>query len=323
MFVNYARIGSRLAAPAAFTASVTLYSLQDAHAKEAAVDMDKLRAAIMKVVDDDAEKRGDGTSLAGTYIRLAWHCCGTYKESDNSGGSNGARMRFAPESKYGNNAGLDRARASLEPIKAQFPGISYADLYTYAGVVAVEESGGPKIPYSTGRVDFEDGSTSDENDRLPNADYGGRDKNVESIRKVFYRMGFTDGEIVALMGAHAMGRCHTQDSGFWGPWTFAETTFSNEYFRLLVEERWSPKTMHEGKPWTGPDQFEDSTGKLMMLPVDLMLIMEPAFKKYVEVYAKDEDKFFTDFASAFGKLLALGVPEAAIPIGGKPWYQFW
>ena len=51
--------------------------------------------------------------------------------------------------------------------------------------------------------------------------------------------------------------------------------------------------MHEGKPWTGPDQFEDSTGKLMMLPVDLMLIMEPAFKKYVEVYAKDEDKFFT------------------------------
>ena len=31
----------------------------------------------------------------------------------------------------------------------------------------------------------------------------------------------------------------------------------------------------------------------MMLPVDMMLIMEPAFKKYVEIYAKDEDKFFT------------------------------
>jgi len=51
--------------------------------------------------------------------------------------------------------------------------------------------------------------------------------------------------------------------------------------------------MHEGKPWTGPDQFEDATGNLMMLPVDMMLIMEPAFKKYVEMYAKDEDKFFT------------------------------
>ena len=62
-------------------------------------------------------------------------------------------------------------------------------------------------------------------------------------------MGFTDREIVALLGAHALGRCHTDRSGYWGPWTFAENTFSNEYFRLLVEERWSPKMSHNGKPW--------------------------------------------------------------------------
>lgn len=323
MLFNYARFANRLAAPAVFGSTLALYSLQDVHAKEATIDMNKVRDAIMKVVEDDAEKRDDGTSMAGTLIRLAWHCSGTYKAADNSGGSNGARMRFSPEAKYGNNAGLDRIRAALEPIKEQFPGMSYSDLYTYAGVVAVEEAGGPKIAYKTGRIDMVDGSTSDPNDRLPNADYGGRDKNVGSIRKIFYRMGFNDNEIVALMGAHAMGRCHTQDSGFSGPWTFAETTFSNEYFRLLLEERWSPKIEHEGKPWKGPDQFEDSTGKLMMLPVDMMLIMEPSFKKWVDVYAKDEDKFFTDFASAFAKLLALGVPAAAVPSIGKPWYQIW
>ena len=102
--------------------------------------------------------------------------------------------------------------------------------------------------------------------------------------------------------------------------TNAETTFSNEYFRLLVEERWSPKLTHNGKPWTGPDQFEDSTGKLMMLPSDIVLIKDPEFKKYVDMYAKDEDLFFKDFAAAFAKLLALGVPGATI---GKPWYQFW
>ena len=79
-------------------------------------------------------------------------------------------------------------------------------------------------------------------------------------------MGFSDKEIVALLGAHALGRCHTDRSGYWGPWTFAENAFSNEYFRLLVEERWSPKVSHNGKPWEGPDQFEDTTGKLMMLP---------------------------------------------------------
>jgi cytochrome c peroxidase len=142
---------------------------------------------------------------------------------------------------------------------------------------------------------------------------------IQHVRDVFYRMGFTDQEIVALLGAHAMGRCHTTRSGYWGPWTNAETSFSSEYFRLLLEERWSPKTTHNGKPWTGPDQYEDSTGQLMMLPSDIALIADPAFKKWVEVYAKDEDKFYKDFAKAFGKLLELGVPFAA----GKPWYQFW
>jgi hypothetical protein len=112
------------------------------------------------------------------------------------------------------------------------------------------------------------------------------------MQDIFGRMGFTDQEMVALLGAHAMGRCHTDRSGYWGPWTNAETTFSNEYFRLLVEERWSPKVTHNGKPWTGPDQFEDASGTLMMLPVDIALLAEPAFKKHVLKYAKDEDAFF-------------------------------
>jgi catalase (peroxidase I) len=33
----------------------------------------------------------------------------------------------------------------------------------------------------------------------------------------------------------------------------------------------------------------------------------------VRRYAADEDAFAQDFAKAFGKLLALGVPSAAIP----------
>jgi cytochrome c peroxidase len=36
-------------------------------------------------------------------------------------------------------------------------------------------------------------------------------------------MGFNDQEIVALSGAHCIGRCHTDRSGFHGPWTKAPT----------------------------------------------------------------------------------------------------
>jgi catalase (peroxidase I) len=50
--------------------------------------------------------------------------------------------RFPPESQWGANAGLDIARKVLEPVKAKFPWISYADLWTLAGVVAVEAMGG-------------------------------------------------------------------------------------------------------------------------------------------------------------------------------------
>lgn len=50
-------------------------------------------------------------------------------------------------------------------------------------------------------------------------------------------MGFNDQEIVALSGAHALGRCHTDRSGFEGPWTFSPTSMTNEYYKLLLNEK--------------------------------------------------------------------------------------
>ena len=44
----------------------------------------------------------------------------------------------------------------------------------------------------------------------------------------------------------------------------------------------------------------------MMLPSDLVLIEDADFKKYVELYAKDQKKFFSDFCAAFQKLEELG-----------------
>ena len=53
------------------------------------------------------------------------------------------------------------------------------------------------------------------------------------LREIFGRMGFNDQEIVALSGAHALGRCHATASGYVGPWTPTPTTFNNLYFSLL------------------------------------------------------------------------------------------
>jgi hypothetical protein len=171
----------------------------------------------------DGATNGGGGAIAPMMVRLAWHCAGTYDAKSGTGGSDGATMRFKPESEHGGNAGLHHARELLEPIKRNHPSVSYADLYVFAGVVAVEACGGPNVGFRPGRSDAAK-ATAPEQDkrftpdgRLPGADAGdaGKERTAQHIRNIFYRMGFNDNEIVALSGAHALGRCHTDRSGYW------------------------------------------------------------------------------------------------------------
>jgi len=261
-------------------------------AEEAKVDYVRVRETVASILD---QKDYDDGSLGPVLVRLAWHASGTYDKVTKTGGSNGATMRFPPESTDGANAGLSFARDVLEIVKEQFPGISYADLWILAANVAIEEMGGPKLKFTPGRKDVSDAKTVPPNGRLPDASKG-----PQHVRDVFYRMGFDDREIVALVGAHCLGRCHSDRSGYVGPWTRAPTSFSNLYFKELVENNWSVKQ------WSGPKQFADPTGELMMLPADLALRDDPAFRKFVDLYASNENAFFKDFASAWTKLTELG-----------------
>ena len=239
----------------------------------------------------------DDGSYGPVVVRLAWHCSGTYDALTKTGGSNGATMRFAPEGDHGANAGLKAARDFLEPVKKQFPWISYSDLWTLAGVCALQEMQGPQIPWRPGRQD-RDVSACTPDGRLPDGAKGGN-----HLRAIFGRMGFDDREIVALSGAHALGRCHTDRSGFEGPWTFSPTVLTNDFYRLLLEEQW------DVRKWGGPKQYQDKGSRsLMMLPTDMALVQDQAFKKHVERYAKDNDVFFKEFKDVVVKLFELGVP---------------
>jgi catalase (peroxidase I) len=259
------------------------------------VDYDAVKKDIADILDD---YDWDDGSWGPVLIRLAWHSSGTYDKSDNSGGSNGATMRYALEAGDGANAGLNYARDKLEQIKEKYPNISYADLWILASYVAIAEMGGPVIEFRSGRKDASSESACPANGRLPDAAQG-----AQHIRDVFYRMGFNDQEIVALIGGgHAIGRCHTDRSGFDGPWTRSPTTVSNEFFVALFDEKWVEKK------WSGPRQFIDNkTGNLMMLPADLALKSDPEFRKYSEIYKKDNERFLSDFADAYKRLTELGM----------------
>jgi len=297
-----------IAAAAVAAVAVVTYSMKDR------TDWAAVRKEIVAVLEADGytDSSYDGATPGPLFIRLAWHSAGTFCKETNTGGSAGATMRFAPEVDWGANAGLRVAQGMLEPVKAKFPGVSYSDLWIFAACVAIEEMGGNKVPFKGGRKDKATGQepswegATHKDGRLPSADMGDASKTAAHLRYIFNRMGFDDKEIVALSGAHGLGACHTDRSGFWGPWTRAPTTISNEYYRELIENVWTVKKTHKGAPWTGPMQYEDPSGDLMMLPSDLVLIQDPEFRKHVEHYTKDQDAFLKDFSAVVSKLFHAG-----------------
>jgi L-ascorbate peroxidase len=213
-------------------------------------------------------------------VRLAWHDAGTYDAQTGTGGVN-ASIRFDPELKHGANNGLRIALDLLEPIKKEYPDISYADLFQLASVTAIEFAKGPKIPFRMGRKDATGPEACPEDGRLPAAE-----DHMPQLRKTFYRMGLTDKDITVLSGAHTLGRCYKERSGYEGPWTHQPLQFDNTYFIEIL------------KPEPDPG--------LIRLASDLSLLEDSNTRRLVETYAADKDAFFKDYAESHHKLSELG-----------------
>ncbi|KAI8047522.1 heme peroxidase [Gilbertella persicaria] len=272
--------------------------------KPAVSDAPKKNINYQQVYNDiadllDSNPDYDDGSYGPVLLRLAWHSSGTFDAHDNSGGSSGGTMRFRTEASHAANNGLEIARDLLHKhIKPKYSELSYGDMYTLGGVVAVQELGGPDIKWRPGRID------ADENKCTPDGRLPDGSKEASHVRDIFYRMGFDDQEIVALSGAHVLGRCHLDRSGFEGPWQEAPTYFSNEYFKAITEREWVKKKLPNGG-WQWSDKQNPD---IMMLPIEITMLHDEKLKPYFELYAKDQDKFFDDFAKAFKKLIELGVP---------------
>ncbi|KAF1873544.1 hypothetical protein Lal_00027582 [Lupinus albus] len=245
-------------------------------------------------------------NCAPLMLRLAWHDAGTYDDKTKTGGPNGS-IRNVQELNHSANKGLQKAvqfcghhsslflsvciihicfspcltaplfRSRTEEVKTKHPKVSYADLYQLAGVVAVEVTGGPTIDFIPGRKDSLD---SPPEGRLPDAKQG-----ASHLRDIFFRMGLTDKDIVALSGGHTLGKAHLERSGFDGQWTRDPLKFDNSYFVELLKA---------------------DSKDLLKLPTDKALVEDPKFRQYVELYATDEDIFLKDYAVSHKKLSQLG-----------------
>ncbi|KAK4481305.1 hypothetical protein RD792_012190 [Penstemon davidsonii] len=258
-------------------------------------------------------------------VRLGWHDAGTYnkniEEWPQRGGANGS-LRFEIELKHGANAGLVNALKLLQPIKDKYSTLTYADLFQLASATAIEEAGGPNIPMKYGRVDVSGPDQCPEEGRLPVASNivdlldAGPPSPAAHLREVFYRMGLNDKEIVALSGAHTLGRSRPDRSGWGKPETKytvgKEDLFSLIAFAITKDGPGAPGGQSWTVQWLKFDNsyFKDIKERrdedLLVLPTDAVLFEDPSFKEYAEKYAVDQVAFFKDYAEAHAKLSNLG-----------------
>jgi len=276
-------------------------------------------------------------------VRLAWHDSGTFdvnikEEWPAAGGAIGS-IRFEPEINHGANAGLANALKLLEPVKEAYPAISYADIFQMASARAIETSGGPTIGVKYGRVDATSPEQCSPEGNLPDAEpdasgkYGGPGGTASTestepeghLRKVFYRMGLNDEDIVALSGAHTFGRAYKDRSGAvkkeitkytdgsikqpradgtdapFTPggqsWTDKFLIFDNSFFKIMDD----------------PNADED----LLKMSSDLALFKDDGFRPFAEKFRDDQEAFFASYARAHKKLSELGskfVPAEGITV---------
>ena len=168
------------------------------------------------------------------------------------GGATGS-IRFERESKHSVNAGLDKALDILQEVKCKYATISWADAIQMAGALAVQVTGGPVVPLRYGRLDSPESTVQvAKSSNLPAMGVNGEPNSVAGtltgtkctgkrfsecpilsarlpcavppfpdnapsadvhIRNCFYRMGYSTRDIVALCGAHTIGRAFKDRSG--------------------------------------------------------------------------------------------------------------
>jgi len=218
---------------------------------------------------------------APAHLRLAFHDAGTFDRQTRTGGAHGT-IRLQDEVRRGANTGWAQpCLATILEVKASYPSVGWADLIAVGGAAAVQKCGGPTIELGLGRQDGDEAAPAH---RLPGG-YEGADM----IKRIFARMGLTPRDVVVLSGAHVLGFTQRQ------PFTPQPWRFSNDYFVQLVARGGSP-----------------------VLPTDNALMVDPELRALVEVYARDEARFFADFADSFRRLTWLGnVSPAALPTGSR------
>lgn len=263
-------------------------------------------------------------------ISAAWASASTYRGSDKRGGSNGGRLRLAPQKdwKVNNPAQLTRVLEALAQIQSQFNSansgstqVSMADLIVLGGCAAIEKAaaiGGHSIhvPFTPGRADATEAQTDIESFAAlePMADGFRNYKNnifstsaEEMLVDKAQLMTLTAPEMTVLIGGLRVLDTNFDHSKH-GVFTDKPGTLSNDFFINLLDlgTSWSATSDSE-ETFEGRDRKTGNV-KWTGTRVDLIFGSNSELRALAEVYACSDsnDKFIHDFVRTWDKVMSLG-----------------
>ena len=294
--------------------------------KEDLIWQDPVPSGATKYDVSALKSRIDASGLSTQeLVATAWDSARTYRGSDMRGGTNGARIRLAPQREWEGNEPerLNKVLAVLEPI-AKEAGASLADTIVLAGFVGVERAASAAgvpitLPFTPGR-----------GDALPEQTDAASFAPLEPVHDAFRNwlkqdyvvspeelmldraqlMGLTAPEATVLLGGlRAINVNHGGSKR--GVFTSREGVLTNDFFTTLTDMRyvWEP---------AGENLYnlrDRQTGKVehTATRVDLVFGSNSILRSYAEVYAQDDaaGKLVRDFAAAWVKVANAGFYPAA------------
>ena len=283
-------------------------------------------------VDHDLITDADATALkseilasgltVSELVSTAWASASTYRGSDLRGGSNGARVRLAPQKDWAANnpAQLAKVLDVLAGIQsASAKPVSMADLIVLAGNAGVEKAASDAgnaitLPFTPGRTDASQEQTDVESFDVmePQADgfrnYASQEFRTPAEHLLVDRaqlLTLSAPEMTVLVGGLRVLGTNT-DGGSQGVLTSRVGQLTNDFFTNLLDMGtvWSEtsKGQYEGRDrasnevkWTGTR-------------ADLVFGSNSVLRALAEVYAQDDagERFAQDFVNAWTKVMNLG-----------------
>ena len=262
-------------------------------------------------------------------VSTAWASASTYRGSDLRGGSNGARVRLAPQKDWAVNqpAQLAQVLAKLEGVQQAFNAgagakrVSLADLIVLGGAAGIEQAakvagGEVTVPFTPGRTDATQEQTDAESFEALEPFVDG----FRNFQKQRYAvpaeamlvdraqlLTLTVPEMTALVGGLRVLGANVAASKQ-GEFTARPGALSNDFFVNLLDMGtvWTP-TSRAADVFEGRDRKTGAV-KWTATRADLVFGSNAQLRAVAEVYgsADGQQQLTVDFVAAWNKVMNLG-----------------